>query len=210
MTGSIDAAADLNRFHQDGSDFLCPKKFSDLFFHGGKLLAGRTTFFHVVRITDTAITFWKRSEVSKPAELLTKRRAEVFAMCGVQCAVAESMISTFERNHPAFVSRAYRRFQCCYHGFEAGVAENCLPGLSRPALERNPTQLSGELRLERMRMHIAHCVQQLRHLPLPGAHNSWIRVTCCRDAKCRREIEILFPVRIPNVNSARTFPNNRP
>src|ERR1043166_2870521 len=42
MTGSIDAAADLNRFHQDGSDFFCLKKFSNLFFHGGKLLARRT------------------------------------------------------------------------------------------------------------------------------------------------------------------------
>ena len=79
-----------------------------------------------------------------------------------------------------------------------------------PSLESDPAQLTREFRLERVRMHIAHCVQQRRHLPLAGFDNPRVRMTRGSDAKRCGQIEIFFPLRVPNVRTFCALPNNRP
>ena len=59
-------------------------------------------------------------------------------------------------------------------------------------------------------MHIAHRVEQRRHLLLARANNRSICVARCRNTERCREIEILFSFRVPDVNAFGAFPHDRP
>ena len=59
-------------------------------------------------------------------------------------------------------------------------------------------------------MHVAHRVQEFRHLFLPGFDNVGIGVTGGGNAKRGGQVQIFFPFRIPDVNALRTLPDNRP
>ena len=63
---------------------------------------------------------------------------------------------------------------------------------------------------ERVRMHVAHRVEQSRHLLLSGFDDVRIRMTGGGNAKCPGQIQILFPIGVPNVNVLGAFPDNRP
>ena len=73
-----------------------------------------------------------------------------------------------------------------------------------------PAQFPREFGLERVRMHIAHRVQQFCHLLLAGFDDARIRVTGRGDAEGGGQIEIFFPFRIPDVHALGAFPNDRP
>lgn len=61
-----------------------------------------------------------------------------------------------------------------------------------------------------MRVYIAHGMKKFFHLRTTGFHNSRIRMPRCRDAKRRRQIKIPFAIRIPDMNTFRSLPDNRP
>ena len=73
-----------------------------------------------------------------------------------------------------------------------------------------PAQVAGEFGLARVRMHIAHGVQKPGHLFLTGFDDARVCVTGGRDAKRGGQIEIFFPVSIPNVNVSGAVPNDGP
>ena len=81
---------------------------------------------------------------------------------------------------------------------------------TRPALEGNLAQLLRQLRLERVRMHISHRVEQLRHLLLARANNLGIRMAGCCHAKRGGQIKILFPLGIPDMHALGTVPHDGP
>ena len=62
----------------------------------------------------------------------------------------------------------------------------------RPALERDPAQFARKLRFQRVRMHVAHRMEQFRHLPLARFDDLWIGVAGGGDAKGGGQIEILL------------------
>src|SRR5436190_2247547 len=72
------------------------------------------------------------------------------------------------------------------------------------------TKTLHELGFERMRMDVAHRVKQAPHLLLSCANNPRVRVPSIRNPERRRQIEIPFPARVPNMHPARTFPHDRP
>ena len=71
-------------------------------------------------------------------------------------------------------------------------------------------QLARQLGFQRVRMHVAHRVQQFSHLRLSGFDDVGIRVAGGGDAERGGEIQILFPVRIPDIHALRALPDNRP
>jgi len=81
-----------------------------------------------------------------------------------------------------------------------------LPGFAR----QRSAQFAGEFGFKRVRMHVAHRVQQPGHLPLAGAHDAGIGVARRRHAEGRGEIEIFSAGRVPHVDAARALPHNRP
>ncbi len=78
--------------------------------------------------TQFIIGFRKWQELSELAKLRTKRAAEMFAVCCIERAVAESVVSVFKCNDAAFARGQQRGFQRGFHGFKAGVGENNLSG----------------------------------------------------------------------------------
>ena len=59
-------------------------------------------------------------------------------------------------------------------------------------------------------MHIAHRVQQSRHLFLAGFDDIWIGVAGGGDAECAGQIQIFFSVGVPDKNVFGALPDNRP
>ena len=59
-------------------------------------------------------------------------------------------------------------------------------------------------------MHVAHRVQQPGHLLLAGLDDVRIGVAGGGDAKRGGQIQIFFPVGVPNENTLGAFPDNRP
>ena len=59
-------------------------------------------------------------------------------------------------------------------------------------------------------MDIAHRMEQLPHLILAGAHNPGIRMARSGYAKPSRQVEVAFPVAVPNEDATGSFPDNRP
>ena len=156
--------------------------------------------------------FWKRHEMPKLAKLRVKRVAEKIAVGGVERTVAEAVIRALEGNHPALAGGQQRRFERGLNGFKTGIAKNDLARFFAvaPTFKRDPAQFAGEFGLARVRMHVAHGVQQPGHLYLPGLDDARICVTGGGNAKRGGQIEIFFPVGVPNVNVLGAFPNDRP
>ena len=72
----------------------------------------------------------KRHEYLELAKLRAKRPAKMFAMRGVERAVAESVIRAFKRDDAAFAGGEHRRLERGFDGFKTGVAENGFPVLN--------------------------------------------------------------------------------
>ena len=197
---NVDAAARLNRLDQNRADSV----------RGGKSRRnrifddrqGRPAF--VGNVTKAA----------ELAELRTERAAEMFAVRGVERAVAEAVIRAVKRDDAAFAGGEQGGLERGFDGFKTGIAENGFAGIGFcQLLQRSKVIRLNSLRqfgLERVRMHVAHRVQQFRHLFLPGFDDVWIRVAGGGDAERGGQIQILFPVGIPDVNALRAFPDNRP
>ena len=192
-----------------------------MFFKRWELPAKRTTLFHTHHVTNATIALRERSEMREAAKLLAKRRAEMFAMRGVQRAVTQSMIRAFKRDDAPFAGRQHCRLQRGFHRFKTRIAENGLARQTRaglglwildlgPLFKSDAAQFTRQSRLERVRMHIAHRMKQLRHLLLAGMDHARIRMTGRRDAERSGEVEILFSFRVPNMNTTSTLPNDGP
>ena len=59
-------------------------------------------------------------------------------------------------------------------------------------------------------MHVAHRVQQPAHLLLAGPDDTRIRVAGGGDAERACQIQVFFPVDVPDVNAFGVVPDNRP
>ena len=150
--------------------------------------------------------------MSKLAKLRMERVAEKIAVGGVERAVAEAMIRALEGNHTASAGGQHRGFERGLNGFKTGIAENDLARFfaAAPAFKCDPAQVAGEFRLARVRMHVAHGVQKPGHLFLPGRDDARVCVTGGGDAKRGGQIEIFFPVSVPNENVFGAVPNDGP
>ena len=156
----------------------------------------------------------------EPAKLRAKMGTEMRPMRRVQRAVAESVISPFERNDTAFARGQHRCLERRLDRFKTGVAEYGLPrfgiwdlgfgNLPGPPFKCDSAQLAGQFCLERMRVHVAHRVRQFRHLTLSGLHHVRIGVSGRSDAERSRQVEIFISVGIPDLRAARAFPHGRP
>ena len=156
--------------------------------------------------------FWKRHEVSKLAKLKVKRGAEEIAVGGIERTIAEAMISALEGNHSAFAGGQHRGLERGLDSFKAGIAENDLARFFAvaPTFKGYPAQVAGEFRFARVRMHVAHGVQKPGHLGLPGLDDAQVGMTGGGNAKRGGQIEIFFPVRVPDVNVPGAVPNDGP
>src|SRR5689334_12244782 len=103
---------------------------------------------------------------------------------GVQCAISETMICPAKCDDAFSACGQDRGLERGLDRFEPGVAEDRFPvrherptlvrpgGLAIPPAERELTKLLGQARLKRMRVDVAHRVQELGHLLLTGLDNS--------------------------------------
>ncbi len=64
--------------------------------------------------------------------------------------------------------------------------------------------------LRRVRVHVAHRVQQPGHLSLTGFDDPGVGMAGGGDAKGGRQVQIFFAIGIPNVHGPGAFPDNRP
>ena len=160
-------------------------------------------------------------EMAEFAKLEMERAAEKIAVRHVERAVAESVIRAGEGDDTVLAGGEHRRFERGFDGFKTGIAENDFavnwirgPGSGvwgfGPAFEGNAAQFAREFGLARVRMHVAHRVQQTGHLFLPGFDDARIGVAGGGDAKRRGQIQILFPFGVPDVHVPGAFPDDRP
>ena len=143
-----------------------------------------------------------------------ERAAEKIAMRGVERAVAEPVIRAGEGDDPVLAGGQHRRLERGFDGFKTGVAENGFPEgrviralisgapeLVRPGLVQrskvSAAQFAREFGLARVRMHVAHRVQQPGHLPLPGLDDARIGMTGGGDTERRRSNPDTFSRRHP-------------
>src|SRR6266436_2989877 len=126
------------------------------------------------------------------------------------------MIGASECDHASLARRQHRRLECRLHRLKPRVAENrlslCLKTLdlgpwtldcelwvldfglrtldfglrSLPPLERDAAKFPRQFRLSSVRMHIAHGVQEPRHLSLSGLDHARISVPGSGDPERRR------------------------
>src|SRR5258706_2688112 len=130
----------------------------------------------------------------------------------IESAIAEAMISAAESQDARSPCSERSGFEGGFDGFKSGVAEDgfarCLaPG---PPLEGDPAEFAGEVAFQPVGMDITHGVEQAAHLPLAGANDARIGMASSGDAKCGCEVQIPFPIEIPNVNPIGALPNDRP
>src|SRR5207245_7431496 len=59
-------------------------------------------------------------------------------------------------------------------------------------------------------MHISHSVQQSGHLLLAGGNDARIGMSGSRDAESGRQIQVFFPIGIPNMCAFRPLPYDGP
>ena len=202
---NIDSAPRLHRFDEDRPEVVLFEQTPDV---GFRLFRRRGL-----------ITRGERHEVTEITELIPKRRSKMFAVRGVKRAVAQPMIRALERNHAGFSGGETCGFQRRLHRFEAGIAEDGFAprssfGLgtidSGPLFKSDLAQLPREPRLQFMRMHVAHGMQERAHLLLPGAHDMRVRMAGRRHAECCRQVEILASFHIPDEHAARPVPDDGP
>ena len=149
--------------------------------------------------------------MSELPQLRSEWPAKMFAMRRVQHAIAQPVIGPCERDDSPTSRCQNRRFQRRFHRFKTRVAENHLARLLLcPAFKCQSAQFPRELRLERVRMHIAHRVQQRAHLPLPRFYDLGVRMPRRCYAERRRQVEVLLARAVPNVHPARPFPYDGP
>src|SRR6266446_2435870 len=146
----------------------------------------------------------------------------MFPVGRVERAVAKPVIGAGKGDDTRFAGGQQGGFERGFDGFKSGIAENGLGGGSgnswfwvfgfefRPPLEGEAAELAGEPRLERMGMHVAHRVQQGGHLTLPGPDHARIGVARGRDAESGGQVQILFPLRVPDVDAASPLPDDWP
>ena len=111
---NVDAAARLNRFDQHRADPFAAEKLADFEFDGR------------ARVRTVSVT-WKRHEMPELAQLRAKWAAKMFAMRGVERAVAESVIRALKRDDAGFAGGEHRGLERGLHGFKTGIAENRFP-----------------------------------------------------------------------------------
>ncbi len=120
------------------------------------------------------------------------------------------MIRAGEDNDAVPAGGQQRRLECGLDGLETGVAENCPADFLAPVLKGDAAQLAGQFGLSHMRMEIAHRVRQPGELLLAGLDDARIRVTGGGDSKRGGQIQIFFPVGVPNKDILGAVPDNRP
>ncbi len=174
------------------------------------------------------VHYGERHKVPEFTKLLPKRRSEMCPLCNIQRAVANTVIRPFKGNHPGLARREHRGLERRLHRLEARVAENRLAGdrrrappvdfglwtldfgLPHPSLERDSAQLPRQLRLKRVWVHVAHCMEQPCHLPLSGPDNARIGVPGRRHPKGAGQIQVLLPLGIPDVHAPGPLPDDGP
>ena len=168
---NIDAAARLNRFDEDCANFIVAKDFLErqferlqIIFCGGKFC-----------------------EVSELPELRAERRAKMFAVRGVERAIAEAVIAAFERDDAALAGGEHGRLQRGFDGLKTGIGKDDLAGFEFgfvcPAFKCEPAQFARELGFQCVRMHVAHRVQEFCHLLLTRFDDLGIRMAGRGNAK---------------------------
>ena len=146
----------------------------------------------------------------------------------IERAVAEAVICAFKGDHSRLARRQQRGLERRLHRLEPRIAENCLAcgcrrappvdfglwtldfGLPQPSFERDPTQLPRQPSLKHVRVHVAHRMEQSAHLPLPGLDYTRVGVPGRRHAEGGGQVQILLPLRIPNMHARGPFPNDGP
>ena len=121
----------------------------------------------------------KVDKASKLAQLVPERFAKMGPFGGIQGSIADSVVSAPERQHPGLARGQTRRLESGLDRLEAGASEDHLAGLHRsggstaagPPLEGEATQFASQTGFQRMRVNIAHGMQQLPHLPLASPHD---------------------------------------
>ena len=206
----VDAAANLNRLHQNGADALPTKESNE---RGAQFFER----FGPPR---------ERSESAEFGELREKRRPEMPTVRRIQRPIANTMIRAVEGDDMGFTRREDRCFERRFHRLEAGVGEDGFAGeticrkgfvprltprmVAGPSFEGNSTELTGQLRFERVRMNVAHRMQQLCHLPRSRLDDPRIRMSRGRYSEGGGQIQVTLAFCIPDMHPARAFPNNRP
>ena len=128
-----------------------------------------------------------------------------------QRTITQTVVSTLKRNNPGFASLQKRSLQCRLNRFETRIAKDRFSATRfGPSLVGEAAQFPCQVCLAGVWMHIPHRVAQGRHLILPGANDLGIRMSRRRDSESRRQIQILLPLRIPDMAATGLFPNNRP
>ena len=218
---NVDAAARLDGLDEDGADLLPAEGLANARFH---FVAADVKRLCQLRFADCGLWIrrlepphvggcWKGNEMTKLAELRAERSPEVLSVRRVQGPVAQSVIRALEGDDALSAGGEHGGLERRLDRLEAGVAENGLARfriMPRPPLKRDPAQFPRQLRLERVRMHIAHRVQERRHLPLAGADDARVRVPRRRDAERGRQVKILAALGVPDVNALRTLPDDGP
>ena len=113
---NVDAAACLNRLDENCADLLAVKNLCSRRRQSaqtfGSRFTGRSAPTHVGG-------YWKGKKISKLAQLRAERRAKVFAMRGVERAVAEAVICALKRDDATFARCEHRCLKRSFHRLEA-------------------------------------------------------------------------------------------
>ena len=121
------------------------------------------------------------------------------------------MVGTLEGNDAWLVRREERGLERGFHGLKAGVAEDGLADASpTPAGKRQCGELLRKFGFQRVRMHVAHGVQERGHLPLSGADDARVRMSGCGDAKGSGEVQIWAAFDVPNRDALGPCPYDGP
>ena len=140
----------------------------------------------------------------------------MLAMCGIERAIPDPVIRSCESDHTRLASGQHHRLEGSLNRLKPGVAKNCLSSrgdfrlLCRPSFECDAAQFSRKLGFKRMRVHITHRMKQLSHLFFSCLHHPRVGMPGSRYSERRCQIEIFFSLHIPNVDTARAFPNDWP